>query len=191
MTTKDNETLRARLTQVNDIDGADSGIRAGLSVLTDSMESASVALREAVGELHQAEDDAWRRYARDVEHATLGLDSALGMASARLRAERAATKKEIGHALQTAAQTWRARADEVRVQTHLGEMEARDQGLHALADLELAGHRITEVINSVRADTGESLTALRASAQHGIDELGRVLHDLGSRRTGSSPPPRR
>ncbi len=189
MTTKDNEALRTRLTQVSDIDGLDATIRDEVSARTCTVESASVALRDAVRDLHQAEDQAWKRYADDVEHATLVLDSTLGVASARLRAERAATKNDLGRALETATETWKTRADEIRVQTHLGELDARDQGLHALDDLEVAGRRISAVLSTLRSDASASLKDLRTTTAHNLDELGRVLQSLGSGRGRRSAPP--
>lgn len=178
MTAKDSETTRRRLTQVGDVGGADPAIRGEVSHRTEAVESATTALREAISELHQTDDEAWKRYAADLEDATLRLDAALGVASARLRSERAGSKEELQAALEEAAASWRARADEIRVQTHLGEMEARDAGLHALDDLERAGRRISAVTTSLRDDAGESLTALRGNARHALDELGQVLHDL-------------
>ncbi len=168
-----------RLTQIGDVEGTDPGVRDEVAGRAVDVESASLALRAALDDLHQVEDEAWRRYAADLEEATLRLDAALSVASSRLRAEKADTPADLEDALEELATTWRSRADEIRVQTHLGELEARDAGLHVLDDLEAAGHRIADTIAAVRGDAEHSFTALRDRARHTIDEVGRAVQDFG------------
>ncbi len=160
-----------RLTQIGDVDGADPDVRAEIAGRAGAVESASEALRTALEELHQAEDEAWRRYAADLEEATLRLDATLAVASSRLRAEKADTHEELEDALEELATTWRSRADEIRVQTHLGDLDARDAGLHLLSDLDAAGHRITETLAALRDDANHSVGSIRARPAH--DRRGR------------------
>lgn len=175
------EALRTELTKVADISGADASTRIDVSAKTGDAETASAALRRAIAELHEADDGAWKRYAADLEHATLRFDAALGMAAATLRAERAASKPELEETLQAVAQAWRTRADEIRVQTHLGQLDAADAGLHALDDLERAGHQVATVLASLRDDVGTSLTSLRGAAGRAIDDVGLALSNIRPR----------
>ncbi len=188
MAVKDAEALRFDLTNVDDVSGADSKVRDEVARRTVVVETASVALRAAVRELHEAEDEAWKHYAGELEAATLRFDSALGTASARLRAERAASKPELEQALQSLADSWRARADEIRVQTHLGQLDARDAGLHAIDDLDQSAHRVGQVLTSLRSDAGQSLASLQGQTRHALDEIGHVLRDLRPAKPGPTEP---
>ena len=163
---------QGRLTQIGDVDGADPVVRDEIAGRAGAVESASEALRAALEELHQAEDEAWRRYAADLEEATLRLDATLAVASSRLRAEKADTHEELEDALEELATTWRSRADEIRAKTHLGDLDARDAGLHVLGALDAAGHRIAETLPALRDDASHSVSSIRARVQHTIDEVG-------------------
>lgn len=178
MTETDTEALRMQLSRIDDVSGADDRTREQVSDRTEDVESASAALRRAIAELHDADDVAWKRYASDIHHATLRFDAAVAMAAANLRAERAASKPELEDALEAVATSWRARADEIRVQTHLGEMDARDAGLHAVEDLEEAGRHVAEVLSTLRTDAGASLAGLRTAAGRAIDGVSLALQDL-------------
>lgn len=178
-TPSDPDRSVGRLTQIADVEGADPAVRGAVADRAGAVESASGALRAALDELHQAEDEAWRRYAAELEEATLRLDAALSVASSRLRAEKADSHEELEGALEELATTWRSRADEIRVQTHLGDLDARDAGLHVLDDLDAAGHRITDTLAAVRSDAGHSFGALRERVQHTIDDVGRAVQDFG------------
>lgn len=182
MARTEHDALRLQLSRVDDISGADAPTRQHVSTRTEAVEHASEALRHAVAELHQADDVAWQRYADHLERATLRFDAAIAMAAATLRAERAAAKPDLVDALEAVTRQWRARADEIRVQTHLGELDARDAGHHALADLEAAGHRLADVLATVRGEAGASLTGLRSAAGKAIDGVALALQDLTPRR---------
>lgn len=168
-----------RRTQVGDIEGADPSLRDEVSGRAEAVASASESLRAALDDLHQVEDEAWRRYAADLEAASLRLDAALSVASSRLRAEKADTSEDLEDALEELATTWRSRADELRVQTHLGALDARDAGLHVLDDLDAAGQRITDALAAVRSDAEHSFGAVRDRVRHTIDEVGRAIQDFG------------
>ncbi|CAN5433150.1 hypothetical protein BH10ACT1_BH10ACT1_22770 [soil metagenome] len=177
----ESEALRIELTRVTDISGVDAPTKVDVSIKTEDAESASAALRRAIAVLHEADDAAWKRYATDLEHATLRFDAALGMAAANLRTERAASKPELEQALEAVARSWRTRADEIRVQTHLGELEARDAGLHTVEDLERAGHKVASVLEVLRSDAAASLGSLREAAGRAYDEVGLAVSDLRPR----------
>ena len=177
MDTAQSEQGRFRLTKVDDVSGLEPVLRDEVSASTGAVESASAALRSAVAEMHRSEDKAWQRYAAELEQATLRLDAQLGMASARLRADRAASKPEIRDVLTQVAETWRARADEIRIQTQLGKMDARDAGLHRLEDLDHATHRVSELATSVLDDVSESIGSLRSRVTAVLDDIGQRARD--------------
>lgn len=177
----DAESMRLLLARVDDVDGADGVTRERVSNRTEEAETASAALRGAITELHEADDAAWQRYAADIRHATLRFDAAVSMASATLRAEQAASKPALEDAMEAVATKWRARADELRVQTRLSEMDARDAGLHALDRLEGAGHQVSVVLATLRDDTDASLTGLREAAGKAIDGVAVALQNLDPR----------
>lgn len=188
MARTDPEALRLELTTIHDVGGVDPATRRTVSAKTVDVESASVALRDALGELHAADEAAWQRYAQDLESATLRFDAALVMAAATLRAEQAASKPDLEETLDTVSRSWRGQADEIRLQTHLGEMDARDAGLHAIDDLEAAGHRVAQVLTTLRTDAGESLGSLRHAAG---DAIGGIAHALQGLRPARPDQPAR
>lgn len=178
MGTKETEATRTRLTRVDDVGGADPGVRAAVSRSTEDAETASSALRAAIRELHQADDEAWQHYATAVEAATLRFDAMLGMAAAKLRAERATSQHALEDVLEDVATSWRARADEIRVQTHLGEMDARDAGLHTLDDLERAEHGLRRALVLLRTGVGSSLASMRTEVRRALDEANVTVQEL-------------
>ncbi|MEO6989198.1 MAG: hypothetical protein ABI239_11185 [Aquihabitans sp.] len=172
MTDKKFEAEQSKLTKVDDVEGVDPKLRTQVSNSTADVESASSALRRVIGDLHETQGAAWKRYAADLEQATNRLDAQLAMASARLRAEQAKSKPEIKDALTQLADVWRTRADEIRVHAHLGEMDARDVGMRGLEELDNATHRVTELATGVLDDLGESLTSLRDRVTGILDDIG-------------------
>ena len=132
---------------------------------------ASGSLQGALRRLHENEDEAWRDYAADVDDTIARMEADLAISEARLRADRAETKQELEQALDEVTLAWRQRADEIRVQTKLGEMDARDHGLVALADLEAAGHRLATLVETVRHDATEWTSALRTHAGELIGDV--------------------
>jgi len=182
MAANESEALRMSLTRVDDVSGASEPIKTEVSGRTEDVETASVALRHAIKELHEADDAAWKRYATDLDHATLRFDAALAMAAASLRAERSASKPDLHNALDSVARTWRGRADQLRLQTHLGEMDARDATEHVTDDLEAAGHQVTMVMDTLKTDAGQTIETLRSAAGRAIDGLSLALQDLRPKR---------
>ena len=137
----------------------------------DALHTASDALRVAVQHLHEGEDEAWRRYAAEADDAVARMEAELAMSAAKLRADRAESRDALRAALEEVARTWRARADEIRIQTRLGEMEARDAGLVALEDLDAAGHRVATLIHTLGRDAQELRSDVVDHARQVIDDV--------------------
>jgi hypothetical protein len=163
------------LTSVSDVDGADPDIRDKVSRSGADAEAATAALRDALAELHRSDDEAWRRYAVDLEEATRRFDTTVGLASARLRAERAASKEDLGVVLDDVMHTWRSRADEMRVRASVGQMDARDFLAEAVAELDLATQRLVAVGARLRSEVGDSLAAMRTDVTAALDDAARIL----------------
>lgn len=163
------------LIAVGDVSGAEPAVRDHVSRTGADAEAATAALREAVAELHRSDDEAWRRYAVDLEQATRRFDTTVGLAAARLRAERAASKEELGTVLDDVLQMWRARADELRVRVHVGGMNVRDLASDTVAELESASQRLGVVVGRLRGDAAETLTSLRDEARTALDEASDIL----------------
>jgi len=137
----------------------------------DALHTASDALRIAVGHLHAGEDDAWRRYAAEAGDVMARMEAELAVSAAKLRADRADSRASLGAALEAAARTWRARADEIRVQTRLGEMDARDGGLVALDDLDAAGYRLVGLIQALGHDVEGLEVNVVERARSAVDDV--------------------
>ena len=107
--TTDRSQTSGDLIEVADVDGADPAVREQVARSGADAEAATASLRDAVAALHQADDEAWRRYAVDLEEATRRFDTSVGLAAARLRAERAASKEDLGSVLDEVVELWRSR----------------------------------------------------------------------------------
>ena len=143
----------------------------GLAEAKAALQRAASALHEANRELHEHEDEAWLEYASEADAAVARMEAELEMSAAKLRAERAGSTAELRAALDEAATTWRSRADEIRVQTHLGEMDARDAGLVALDRLEAAGHRLATFTDTI-GHTGHEITdVVRTGARTVLEDV--------------------
>jgi len=178
MTTDLSRAVDRDLTAVTDVSGADPAIRDRVSQSGADAETATAALREALAELHRSDDEAWRRYASDLEDATRRFDTTVGIAAARLRAERAASKEDLGVVLDDVMSTWRSRADEMRVRTHIGRMDASDLVSDTVADLDFASQRLGAVLAQLRAEVSGSLSSLRSEVTGALDEATRILWGL-------------
>ena len=108
MTTDASRSPNSELSTVSDVSGAEPAVRELISRSGADVEAATEALRDALRELHRSDDEAWRRYAVDLEEATRRFDTTVGLAAARLRAERAASKEDLGAVLDETVASWRA-----------------------------------------------------------------------------------
>lgn len=178
MTTELSTGAGRDLAAVSDISGADPSVRDKVSQSGADAESATAALREALRELHRSDDEAWRRYAVDLEEATRRFDTTVGLAAARLRAERAASKEDLGSVLDDVMQSWRARADEMRVRAHVGQMDARDLVSDTVAELDLATQRLGAVVARLRTEVGGTLSSMRHEVTAALDDAARIIRGL-------------
>lgn len=163
------------LISVVDVSGAEPAVREHIARSGVDVEAATASLREAIHELHTSEDASWRRYASDLEDASRRFDTTLGLAAARLRAERAASKADIKEALDEVAGSWRSRAEEIRVQAHIGTMDVKERGAETISDLERASQRIASLLAQLRDEVSESLVVMRSEARSALDDAARIL----------------
>ena len=163
---------------LNGVAGVESEAKQEIASARAQLRDATEALREAVAKLHPTEDDAWHRYGAEVDSALGQMDEDLSSAETQLRIEEAESRDQLSYALQQAAETWRARAEEVRLQISLGQMQARDAGLHALDDLDRAGHNLVTMIEELRRDTAASVSTLRERTRSVVSELQSGLREV-------------
>ena len=135
--------------------------------LPDEIASADASLREAakqlgaaVAELRSSEDKAWKEYSDDVHEALLHMNAQLEVATAQVKAAHSETREDLVDALHQAASVRYGIIDQLRVQTHLGLMEARERSHDAMDDLNQVGRRLEAVIESVRNDTRKTWSDL-------------------------------
>ena len=178
MTTETSHEARRELIAVSDISGADPSVREQVSQSGADAESATAALRAALQELHRSDDEAWRRYAVDLEEATRRFDTTVGLAAVRLRAERAASKEDLGSVLDDDMQSWRARADEMRVRAHVGQMDARDLVSDTVTELDLATQRLGAVVNRLGTEVGGTMASMRREVMSALDDAARIIRGL-------------
>lgn len=173
-----NEPRRGLNDLLNGVVGADAAVKDGVLSAHAQVMGASADLREAVARLHRTEDEAWRRYGADVDRAVAQMETELSSAEAQLRVEQADSRDQLSAALQQVAETWRARADEVRLQILLGEMEARDAASQSLDALDRAGHRVVALVEELRHNTAASMSSLRDRTRDVVDDVRQALRGV-------------
>ena len=178
MTEPTPEAEADNLIAVADVDGAEPAVREEVSRTGVGVGAATAALRKALNELHKSDDEAWRRYAFDLEEASRRFDTTMGLAAARLRAERASSEHDLKEALDDVALSWRSRAEEIRVQAHIGSMDVRDRGEETISELERASQRVVTLLSRIRDEVTDSLTVMRDEARAALDDAApvRALH---------------
>lgn len=155
-------------------DAPDTSLHAAREVIAHVSDS----LHAAADELHAEQDDAWHRYVAEADDAIEHMQAELALAGEQLRAERAETMGEVKAALEQATREWRSRADEIRLRTHLGQMEARDAGLVALDGLDAAGHRLASFVDLVRHDAGTLTSTIKEGARQVIEDARAAIAGL-------------
>lgn len=165
---------------VNGMVGADADAKHRVVSAQAHMQDASAVLREAVAGLHESEDLAWRRYGAEADRAMALMETELASAETELRIEQAKSRPQLSVALQQVADAWRARTDEMRLQSGLGAMEARDSGLHALDDLERAGRSVLAMIEELRQDSSAPLATLQDLTRTLVDDVRGALRGVAA-----------
>ena len=168
-------TTSQDLIAVTDVSGAATEVREQVSRSGAAVEEATASLREALAELHRSDDEAWRRYAVDMEEAARRFDTTVGLAAARLRAERAASAEDLGEVLDGVVDSWRSRADELRVRAHVGQMDLRDRLEETVEELDQAAQRMGTVLARLRSGVGETLSSLRHETEHAFDDAADIF----------------
>jgi gas vesicle protein len=151
-----------------DIAKADAGLR-----------KAAKQLGDAVAELRASEDKAWKDYSDDVHEALLHLNAQLEVATAQVKAAHSETREDLADALHQAAGARKGIVDQLRVQTRLGMMEARDRSQEAIDNVNAIGRRLESVIDAVRHDTKKAWDDLYRDTTDTISHLREAIQAVG------------
>lgn len=172
--------MNARLDDglVGGVGGATPDVRAAVEAGNREVRAAATALRAALAELHESEDEAWRRYAESTDWALVHLDAEMQVAAAQLRAERAHNREELGAALHEVSTTWRARLDDVFVQARLAEMESEDAGHHAIEELVAARHQVESILEHLGSDLTTSFQEARNATLGAVRRVARAVRQI-------------
>ena len=129
------------------------------------LRSAMARVREALGEFDAAQHAAWATYAVTVDRAIVHLEAELNVCQAQLGVRQATTTDDLKATVARARTSWTAMGDDLRVQAHLAELDARDKVEAANAALhhavEAIGHRAGHDLDAVRHEADKALGALR------------------------------
>ncbi len=163
---------------VNGMVAVDSEAKHRVASAHAQMQDASAVLREAVAGLHESEDQAWRRYGAEADRAMALMEVELSGAEAQLRVEQAKSRSQLSTALQQVTDSWRARTDELRLQSGLGAMEARDSGRRALDDFDHANQGVLAMIEELREDRSVPLSTLQGLTRSVVNEVRTALRGV-------------
>ncbi len=147
---------------------------------TEDLRDAASVLRDAVSELHNDEDEAWERYRGEIDDALAHMDAQLDVSTAQIKAARAETREDLADALHQAAEAPRELLEQLRVQSHLGAMDARDRVQSLMDDVTGLGKHLETVVDSVLNDSKKTVKDLTNDANEAIAHLRKGLRDLPS-----------
>ena len=144
-----------------------------------SLREAAKQLEDAVAELRSSEDKAWKVYSDDVHEALLHMNAQLEVATAQVKAAHSETREDLADALHQAARARKGIIGQLRVQTRLEVMEARDRSQEAIENVNQIGRRLESVIESVRDDTKNTWSRLYHDTTETISHLREALQAIG------------
>jgi Mg2+ and Co2+ transporter CorA len=157
----------AKASEAKVLDGAQQELR-----------KATAAMRRALAEFDDADGDAMAAYARNVRAALSQLEDELDVSGAELSAQLAESREQLGESLHAARSSWAAINDEMKLQAHLAQMEARDLYRRADEDLHQAGAIISTSLEELGQTTTESLDTVRSQANKAIGQLRSAIYGL-------------
>jgi hypothetical protein len=129
-----------------------------------NLRSAADVLSDAVSELHESENAAWRAYSASVADAIARMNAELSVSMAQLKAAESEGGPGLIDALREADEARRAVADNVRVQAHLAAMDVQDRTRKANEGLEIIGERIEQMATLVRDASTSTAKGLASDA---------------------------
>lgn len=128
------------------------------------LRSAADLLADAVTELHESENQAWREYSASVADAIARMNAELSVSMAQLKAAQSDGGPGLADALREADGARRAVADNVRVQAHLAALDVQDRTKQATDGLEIIGERIEQMATLVRNASTSTVKGLASEA---------------------------
>lgn len=140
---------------------------AELAAADVDLRNAMSRLRAALGTFDDAEDAAWTTYARTVDRAIVHLEAELNVSEAELGVSQALDIDDLRATLERARASWVAMGEDLRLQAHLAQLDARDRIDDASSGLQrLLGdltRRAVQDLDAVRAEAARILGDLRQS----------------------------
>lgn len=152
------------------------GMPEGLASANQGLRDAAATLRASLADYKSSRDDALKHYSEDVDAALSHMNVGIDVANAQLTAARAQTREDLATALHQADESRKALADQVKVQAHLGAMEARERSEEVAKGLSDVGHRLEAALQAVRDDTTKAWNDLWSDTTEAIGHLRRALY---------------
>jgi uncharacterized phage infection (PIP) family protein YhgE len=149
-----------------------------LEAAQQELRSATGAMRQALAAFDDADVAALQAYARNVRAALSQLEDELDVSGAELTAALADSREQLGESLQAARSSWSAINDEMKLQAHLAQMEARDLYRRADEDLHQAGAIISSSLEELGQTTADGLDSVRGQATKAIGQLRSAIYGL-------------
>lgn len=128
------------------------------------LRSAADLFAEAVKDLHESENQAWREYSANVADAVAKMNAELSVSMAQLKAAQSEGGPGLVDALREADEARRAVVDNVRVQARLAAMDMEDRTKQATDGLEIIGERLDQMATLVREASSSAVKGLASDA---------------------------
>ena len=141
-----------------------AGLPGSVANANRKLRSAADVLSDAVADLHESENAAWREYSASVADAIARMNAELSVSMAQLKASQSEGGPGLVDALREADEARRAVADNVRVQAHLAAMDMQDRTKRANEGLEVIGERIEQMATLVRDASTSTVKGLASDA---------------------------
>lgn len=153
-----------------------TAIPEALDAAGEGLRQAASAFQKSLAEYKTSRDEALKRYSEEVDAALAHMNVGMEVATAQLKASRAETREELADALRQADESRKALTDQVKVQAHLGLMEARERSEGMTDRLGEIAHRIDAVLSSVRDDSTKAFKDLWSDTGEAIGNLRQALY---------------
>jgi hypothetical protein len=154
---------------------ADLRLPEGVAAADLNLRTAAKLLGDAVAELHESENEAWRTYSADVADSVARVNAELEMSLAQVKAAGSDNRADLAEALREADEARRTFLDNLLLQTHLATMNAQDRTKQVTDTVNVIGERIERMVGMVLEESATTVKDLAGDVGELIANLRRAM----------------
>lgn len=140
-----------------------------------NLRAAAKLLADAVAELHESENEAWRAYSAEVADSVARVNAELEMSLAQVKAAGSDNRADLAEALREVDEARRTFLDNLRVQAHLATLEAQDRTKQVTESFNGMGERIERMVGMVLEESATTVKDLAGDVGDLIGNMRRAV----------------